>query len=105
MGPVELADVVGLDIGVQVLGTLGGEAAAEESQLLQDYVDAGKLGKKSGEGFYEWEKGKAQKQDSSATPQRLHDIAQRLLQPYFDECSANFWLSACRYWRPVWVNV
>jgi 3-hydroxyacyl-CoA dehydrogenase/enoyl-CoA hydratase/3-hydroxybutyryl-CoA epimerase len=88
MGPVELADVVGLDIGLQVLGTLGGSDAGDERKLLQSYVDAGKLGKKTGEGFYEWEKGKAKKGDSTATPQQLHDIARRLLQPYFDECES-----------------
>jgi 3-hydroxyacyl-CoA dehydrogenase/enoyl-CoA hydratase/3-hydroxybutyryl-CoA epimerase len=88
MGPVELADVVGLDIGLSVLGTLGGPDAEPERQLLKSYVDAGKLGKKSGEGFYEWEKGKAKKGDSSASPQRLGEIAERLMKPYFDECNA-----------------
>lgn len=88
MGPVELADVVGLDIGLQVLGMLGGEAAEAERKLLKGFVDAGKLGKKTGQGFYEWEKGKAKKEDSTASPQRLKDIADRLLQPYFDECRA-----------------
>ncbi|MEE4173975.1 MAG: 3-hydroxyacyl-CoA dehydrogenase NAD-binding domain-containing protein [Xanthomonadales bacterium] len=88
MGPVELADVVGLDIGLSVLGTLGGPDAEEERKLLKSYVDAGKLGKKTGEGFYEWEKGKPQKEDCTASPQRLGEIAERLLQPYFDECKA-----------------
>ena len=87
-GVLELADVVGLDIGLSVLGTLGGEDAKAEAEFLKGYVDAGKLGKKTGEGFYTWEKGKAQKGDSSATPQQLHDLAKRLLQPYFDECEA-----------------
>ena len=88
MGPVELADVVGLDIGLSVLGTLGGPDAEEERRMLKQYVDAGKLGKKTGEGFYEWEKGKAQKAECTASPQRLGEIAERLLQPYFDECKA-----------------
>ncbi len=88
MGPVELADVVGLDIGLQVLGTLGGEAAVSERDLLQEYVDAGNLGKKTGQGFYEWEKGKPKKDDSSASPRRLQEIAERLMEPYFDECQA-----------------
>lgn len=88
MGPVELADVVGLDIGLQVLGTLGGESAEGERALLQSYVDAGKLGKKSGEGFYKWEKGKAQKQEGAADGHDLDAISERLLQPYFDECRA-----------------
>ncbi len=57
MGPVEMADTVGLDVGMGVLGTLGGEDAAGEAALLKSYVDKGKLGKKSGEGFYTWKKG------------------------------------------------
>lgn len=88
MGPVELADVVGLDIGLSVLGTLGGPDAEPERELLKNYVDSGKLGKKSGQGFYEWEKGKAKKEHSTATPQRLGEIAEKLLKPYFDECEA-----------------
>ncbi len=88
MGPVELADVVGLDIGLQVLGKLGGESAAAERDLLEGMVKAGKLGKKSGQGFYEWEKGKPKKGDATTNPRRLQDIAQRLLKPYFDECEA-----------------
>lgn len=88
MGPVELADVVGLDIGLSVLGTLGGPDAEPERKLLEGYVEAGKLGKKSGEGFYEWEKGKARKGDSTASPRRLGEIAERLMAPYFEECQA-----------------
>jgi 3-hydroxyacyl-CoA dehydrogenase len=60
----------------------------EERQMLKSFVDAGKLGKKTGEGFYEWEKGKPQKEECTASPQRLGEIAERLLQPYFDECKA-----------------
>ncbi|MEM1411639.1 MAG: 3-hydroxyacyl-CoA dehydrogenase NAD-binding domain-containing protein [Pseudomonadota bacterium] len=88
MGPVELADVVGLDIGLSVLGTLGGPEAQPERDLLKQQVDSGKLGKKSGQGFYEWEKGKPKKEESTATPQRLGEIAEKLLKPYFDECEA-----------------
>ncbi|NRB71126.1 MAG: enoyl-CoA hydratase/isomerase family protein [Xanthomonadales bacterium] len=88
MGPVELADVVGLDIGLSVLGTLGGDDARTEADLLKTYIDAGKLGKKSGEGFYRWEKGKPQKGDSTASGEQLDALAKRLLQPYFDECEA-----------------
>lgn len=88
MGPVELADVVGLDIGLQVLGTLGGEEAAAERALLQGFVDAGNLGKKTGQGFYQWEKGKAKKDSTKAEGHDLDAIAERLLEPYFDECRA-----------------
>ena len=88
MGPVELADVVGLDIGLQVVGKLGGDQAAGPAKVLQEYVDAGKLGKKSGQGFYTWSKGKAQKDRSRASGHNLDTIAKQLLEPYFEECRA-----------------
>jgi 3-hydroxyacyl-CoA dehydrogenase/enoyl-CoA hydratase/3-hydroxybutyryl-CoA epimerase len=86
MGPVELADVVGLDIGLSVLGHLGGEDASTERDLLQSYVDEGKLGKKSGEGFYRWEKGKPKRNEVTANPRELGELAERLMEPYFEEC-------------------
>jgi len=88
MGPVELADTVGLDVGAGVLGTLGGEGSAREAELLKQYVAEGKLGKKSGEGFYKWEKGKAVKNREAAEGVNLKSLARELMQPYFDECRA-----------------
>jgi 3-hydroxyacyl-CoA dehydrogenase/enoyl-CoA hydratase/3-hydroxybutyryl-CoA epimerase len=88
MGPVELADTVGLDVGLGVMGTLGGDGTAQESALLKQLVDAGKLGKKSGEGFYPWKKGKAQKDRSAAEGINLESLSAELLQPYLDECRA-----------------
>src|SRR5207244_1401012 len=52
MGPIELADVVGLDICMAVGKELGG--GAEPPKRLKALFDAGKLGKKTGEGFYRW---------------------------------------------------
>lgn len=88
MGPVELADTVGLDVCLKVVGMLGGEAAAKEAALLKQKVDAGNLGKKSGKGFYRWEKGKAQKEQVETGDHDLDELAQSLLKPYFDECQA-----------------
>ena len=88
MGPVELADTVGLDVGMNVLGTLGGEDAAGEAELLKSYVESGKLGKKSGEGFYTWEKGKAKKDKGAVEGINLESLAEELMQPYFEECKA-----------------
>jgi len=88
MGPVELADVVGLDIGLSVVGSLGGDAAESERKALQKFVDAGKLGKKSGEGFYKWEKGKPRKNRAAAEGHDLAAIGKELMEPYFDECRA-----------------
>jgi 3-hydroxybutyryl-CoA dehydrogenase len=57
MGPLELTDVVGLDVRLDIARTLAaayGERFAPP-RLLVDMVAEGKLGKKSGEGFYRWE--------------------------------------------------
>ena len=88
MGPVELADTVGLDVGLGVMNTLGGDEAAEDAEVLKSYVDQGNLGKKSGEGFYKWKKGRAQKNTSAAEGINLETLSEELMQPYFDECRA-----------------
>ncbi|WP_410767623.1 3-hydroxyacyl-CoA dehydrogenase family protein [Haloferax sp. DFSO60] len=59
MGPVELGDVVGLDVRLGILEYLREELGERfrPPQILKRKVRAGKLGKKSGEGFYVWEDG------------------------------------------------
>jgi 3-hydroxybutyryl-CoA dehydrogenase len=56
MGPLRLTDLVGLDVRLGIAeylaSTLGPQF--EPPQLLRDLVAAGKLGRKSGEGFYRW---------------------------------------------------
>jgi 3-hydroxyacyl-CoA dehydrogenase / enoyl-CoA hydratase / 3-hydroxybutyryl-CoA epimerase len=88
MGPVELADTVGLDVGLGVIKTLMGEKAGEDRKVLEEMVEAGKLGKKSGEGFYKWKKGKPERDGSAAEGHDLDKLAEQLMQPYFDECRA-----------------
>ncbi|MCK6408872.1 3-hydroxyacyl-CoA dehydrogenase NAD-binding domain-containing protein [Thauera sp.] len=60
MGPVELVDTVGLDIAVAAGKALAGEGAEPPAQLLK-LVGEGKLGRKSGEGYYRWVDGRAVK--------------------------------------------
>jgi 3-hydroxybutyryl-CoA dehydrogenase len=57
MGPLELADHIGLDICLDASETLHEELGDryKPAYLLKRKVDAGKLGKKTGEGFYEYE--------------------------------------------------
>jgi 3-hydroxyacyl-CoA dehydrogenase/enoyl-CoA hydratase/3-hydroxybutyryl-CoA epimerase len=88
MGPVELADTVGLDVGLSVMGLLGGEETEEDAALLKSFVDEGKLGKKSGQGFYTWKKGKPVKKDNAADDIDLQALGEELLAPYFSECEA-----------------
>ena len=56
MGPLELTDLVGLDVRLGIAEYLAGALGPSFSppQLLRDKVAAGTLGKKSGEGFYRW---------------------------------------------------
>lgn len=88
MGPVELADTVGLDVCLNVVSLLGGDNAKREAALLQEKVSAGELGRKSGKGFYTWEKGKPKRADSDFSQYAIEEISETLLQPYFDECQA-----------------
>lgn len=59
MGPIELGDVVGLDVRLDILEYLREELGERfrPPQALKQKVRAGKLGKKTGEGFYVWEDG------------------------------------------------
>jgi 3-hydroxybutyryl-CoA dehydrogenase len=60
MGPLKLTDLVGLDVRLGIAEylheTLGSEAFAPP-ELLRSMVAEGKLGKKSGQGFYDWSEG------------------------------------------------
>jgi 3-hydroxyacyl-CoA dehydrogenase/enoyl-CoA hydratase/3-hydroxybutyryl-CoA epimerase len=93
MGPIELADTVGLDIGKHVAENLGFETPAN-SQFAR-LVSEGKLGKKTGEGFYVWVDGKPQKappegKPDKATPEfdpaELDRLGKELVKPLIDEC-------------------
>jgi len=88
MGPVELADTVGLDVCLKVVTLLGGESAKKEASLLQEKVHAGELGKKTGKGFYTWEKGKPKRVLKDTGQYALEEITDALMQPYFDACEA-----------------
>jgi len=56
MGPLELTDLVGLDVRLEIARYLQEELGERfrPPELLEQMVEQGKLGKKSGEGFYEW---------------------------------------------------
>jgi 3-hydroxyacyl-CoA dehydrogenase / enoyl-CoA hydratase / 3-hydroxybutyryl-CoA epimerase len=84
MGPIELADVVGLDVCMNVNETLGSGTSNDND--LARLVSAGKLGKKTGQGFYAWEKGKAQKADTDFDEEELERLGEEMLKPLIDEC-------------------
>ncbi|MCI0408181.1 MAG: 3-hydroxyacyl-CoA dehydrogenase family protein [Acidobacteria bacterium] len=59
MGPLRVSDLVGLDVRLSIAEALHRELGGsrfEPPQILRDKVRMGKLGKKSGAGFYPWEK-------------------------------------------------
>jgi 3-hydroxyacyl-CoA dehydrogenase/enoyl-CoA hydratase/3-hydroxybutyryl-CoA epimerase len=87
LGPIELSDVVGLDVSLHVGRVLGEALHREVPQILVNLVEQKKLGRKSGEGFYRWQDGKVQKKQpqSSAVPQDLED---RLILPMLNEAVA-----------------
>lgn len=80
MGPIELADVVGLDICLAAGKSLAG--GGNPPARLVALVESNKLGKKSGAGFYRWENDKAVKGEPGAVSD---EITRRLITPYVDE--------------------
>lgn len=83
MGPVELADSVGLDVALHVSKVLGADMDSAGLKRLSAMVDAGNLGRKSGQGFYKWENGKAQRPAGEGpVPDDLQD---RLILPMVNE--------------------
>ena len=81
MGPIELMDTVGLDVGQSVAHELG--HAVPENSRFAALVASRKLGRKTGEGFYKWEKGKAVKGE---VPQHadLAGLGRQLVKPLVD---------------------
>jgi 3-hydroxyacyl-CoA dehydrogenase / enoyl-CoA hydratase / 3-hydroxybutyryl-CoA epimerase len=87
MGPVELADTVGLDICLSVASNMSDTLNITVPEKLQEMVDRGQLGKKSGRGFYEYEKGKLKK-NKNAVSSSIPDIEDRMVLRILNECAA-----------------
>jgi 3-hydroxyacyl-CoA dehydrogenase/enoyl-CoA hydratase/3-hydroxybutyryl-CoA epimerase len=87
VGPIELADRVGLDVALHVAELLGDLLGTNVPDLLRQKVAAGHLGAKTGRGFYAYGKdGKAIKNRSAATPDSK--LADRLILPLLNEAVA-----------------
>jgi 3-hydroxyacyl-CoA dehydrogenase/enoyl-CoA hydratase/3-hydroxybutyryl-CoA epimerase len=89
MGPIELADIVGLDVsehvGVIIAQELG--RTAPSLPTLARHLAAKELGRKSGRGFYEWRDGKAVKPDPGSTTVPA-DLSDRMMLALVNECVA-----------------
>jgi 3-hydroxyacyl-CoA dehydrogenase/enoyl-CoA hydratase/3-hydroxybutyryl-CoA epimerase len=83
MGPIELADSVGLDVCAHVGKILG---LASEGSELDRMVAQGKLGKKTGEGFYVWKDGRPQKAEKTYDKASLERLGKELVEPLIAEC-------------------
>jgi 3-hydroxyacyl-CoA dehydrogenase / enoyl-CoA hydratase / 3-hydroxybutyryl-CoA epimerase len=83
MGPIELADTVGLDICLAVGRMLASES--ETPRKLAVHVAAGELGRKTGSGFYTWVNGRPRKQSADNVPDGL---GQRLIDPLVAEAQS-----------------
>ena len=87
VGPVELADRVGLDVALHVAEILKEVLAIEPPELLRSKVANGDLGVKAGRGFYSYDRqGKAIKDRKAAVADE--DLADRLILPLLNEAVA-----------------
>lgn len=87
MGPIELLDSVGIDVALQVSKVLGKAFDRDVPDTLGEMVQDGRLGRKSGKGFYEWQDGKAQKPPPGESAQPP-DLGDRLILPILNEAVA-----------------
>ena len=91
MGPIELADQVGLDICLAVgdmLRSKFGDLLPPTPAWLRDKVAKGELGRKTGKGFYVWKGGKADKARAVSNAQPDAEMTDRLILPMSNVCVA-----------------
>lgn len=88
MGPVELADTVGLDVCLAVADILAQQVPVTVPESLRQKVANGELGRKSGQGFYSYKKDRPIKKEQPASGVNLAEIADRLIMPLINEAIA-----------------
>jgi 3-hydroxyacyl-CoA dehydrogenase/enoyl-CoA hydratase/3-hydroxybutyryl-CoA epimerase len=88
MGPIELADTVGLDVAQSVGKELGPFLGLEIPDGLDELVAAKRLGKKTGEGLYKWENGKPVKPEVDPNYHAPDDITDRMILPMLNESAS-----------------
>jgi len=88
MGPVELADAVGLDICLHVAQILAEHLDTTVPQRLRELVSQGHLGRKSGVGFYRYRNGKPVREKPPNSSRRGRDIMDRMMLRMLNEVVA-----------------
>ncbi|WP_306582677.1 3-hydroxyacyl-CoA dehydrogenase family protein, partial [Dokdonella sp.] len=88
MGPIELADTVGLDVAASVGAELGPFLGLEIPAAIAELAKDGKRGKKDGEGFYKWQDGKAIKPAVDPHYVAPEDLEDRIVLPLINEAVA-----------------
>jgi 3-hydroxyacyl-CoA dehydrogenase/enoyl-CoA hydratase/3-hydroxybutyryl-CoA epimerase len=88
MGPIELIDTVGLDVAAGVGAELAPFLGLPIPPALAAPPEAGKRGKKDGQGLYKWESGRAQKPQIPAEYKAPEDLEDRLILPFLNEAVA-----------------
>ena len=88
MGPIELADTIGLDVAASVGGELGPFLGLDVPKELDDLAKSGKRGKKDGQGLYTWENGKPKKPEVDPHYIAPDDLEDRLILPMLNEAVA-----------------
>ena len=87
MGPLELADTVGLEVCLDVGRILAGGADWRPPAKLRQSVEDGRLGRKTGGGFYNYKKGKPVKAKNVPTADS-RELQDRLILPLLNACIA-----------------
>jgi 3-hydroxyacyl-CoA dehydrogenase/enoyl-CoA hydratase/3-hydroxybutyryl-CoA epimerase len=88
MGPIELADTVGLDVCASVGKELAPFLGLELPPGLEEKLEAGKRGKKDGQGLYVWQDGKPQKPEVDPDYVVPPDLQDRMILPMVNEAVA-----------------
>lgn len=87
MGPVEMADVVGLDICLSVAKNIAQYSNEKTPEILEQMVANKKLGKKTNHGFYTYSKGKIVR-SKSFDKSHSEEIIERLTMRILNTCVA-----------------